>query len=41
MKKNYNQPEVSVAQLASMTLMQAVSSTESFGLGDIPVDDQW
>ena len=25
MKKNYNQPEVQVAQFASMTLMQAAS----------------
>ena len=30
-KKNYNQPEVQVAQYASMTLMQAASSAPGFG----------
>ena len=41
-KKVYNQPEVQVAQFASMALMQAqAASTQSMGVhSDIP-GDQW
>jgi len=41
MKKHYNQPEVQVAQFASMTLMQAASpANNTFGI--IPIEgDQW
>ena len=41
MKKLYNQPEVQVAQFASMTLMQAASPATTMELHtDIP-GDQW
>ena len=41
MKKHYNQPEVQVAQFASMTLMQAASPAYNMGIHtDIP-GDQW
>ena len=40
MKKNYINPEVLVAQFASMTLMQAASPADVFGI--IPIEgDQW
>ena len=40
MKKNYINPEVQVAQFASMTLMQAASPADVFGI--IPIEgDQW
>ena len=41
MKKNYINPEVQVAQFASMTLMQAASPAgPTMGTNDIP-GDQW
>ena len=40
MKKNYINPEVLVAQFASMTLMQAVSPANILGIHDIE-GDQW
>ena len=44
MKRIYNQPEVQVAQYASMTLMQAASgggsTQENMGMNDIP-GEQW
>lgn len=41
MKRIYNQPEVQVAQFASMTLMQAASPANNMELHtDIP-GDQW
>ena len=44
MKRNYNQPEVQVAQFTSMTLMQAASPAPAptglpIGTGD--TDTQW
>ena len=39
-KKIYNQPEVLVAQFASMTLMQVVSPANILGIHDIE-GDQW
>jgi hypothetical protein len=40
MKRIYNQPEVQVAQFASMTLMQAASPANVLGI--IPIEgDQW
>lgn len=46
--KKYIQPEISVAQYNSMTLMQAASggegggsSTGSTPVNTIPTDDQW
>ena len=39
-KKLYNQPEVQVAQFASMTLMQAASPANIMGMYDID-GDQW
>jgi len=41
MKKIYNQPEVSVAQFASMSLMQAASPGNSMNLGSTITDQQW
>ena len=42
MKKNYNQPEVTVAQFASMTLMQAASGAgDQMGLSSTITDEQW
>ena len=42
MKKNYINPEVQVAQYASMTLMQAASPAgPTIGTYDIPTYDQW
>ena len=41
MKKLYNQPEVQVAQFASMSLMQAASpAATDMNIVDIP-GDQW
>ena len=41
MKRIYNQPAVQVAQIASMTLMQAASPAgPTIGTYDIP-GDQW
>ena len=40
MKRNYNQPEVLVAQFASMTLMNAASPAPTMGFNDID-SDQW
>jgi hypothetical protein len=40
MKRNYNQPEVLVAQFASMALMQAASPANTMGFNDID-SDQW
>ncbi len=39
-KKHYNQPEVLVAQFASMNLMQSASPANTLGLHDIE-GDQW
>ena len=42
MKKNYINPEVQVAQYASMSLMKAASSPSGGSkLNDIETDDQW
>ena len=45
MKKLYNQPEVLVAQYASMTLMQAASGAPAGGdqmpIGGGDTDSQW
>jgi len=40
MKKTYFQPEITVAQFASMTLMQAVSPANTFNMYDIE-GEQW
>ena len=40
MKRTYNQPEVQVAQFASMALMQAASPANMNIHSDIP-SDQW
>ncbi len=40
MKKLYNQPEVQVAQYASMSLMEAASPATDMNIVDIP-SDQW
>ena len=41
-KKLYNQPEVQVAQYASMSLMEASGSPSGGGkLNEIETDDQW
>ena len=40
MKKNYINPDVQVAQFASMALMQAASPANTIGTYDIP-GDQW
>jgi len=40
MKKNYINPEVQVAQFASMTLMQAASPANTFNMYNIE-GDQW
>ena len=40
MKKSYINPEVQVAQFASMTLMQAASPAGTMGFNDIE-GDQW
>ena len=41
MKKNYINPEVQVAQYASMSLMEAASPANTMGVhSDIP-SDQW
>ena len=40
-KKIYSQPEMQIAQMASMTLMQAVSSAgDTLGMKNIE-SDQW
>ena len=44
MKRNYNQPEVLVAQFASMTLMQAASPAPTqtgIPIGNGDTDTQW
>ena len=46
MKKHYNQPEVQVAQFASMTLMQAASgapapTSDQMSIGGSDTDIQW
>ena len=45
MKRTYNQPEVQVAQFASMTLMQAASGAPAAGdqmpIGGGDTADQW
>ena len=44
MKRTYNQPEVQVAQLASMTLMQAASPAPAqtgLPIGSGETDQQW
>ena len=40
MKKNYINPDVQVAQFASMSLMQVASPATTMGTYDIP-SDQW
>lgn len=40
MKRIYNQPEVQVAQFASMTLMLGTSPTINMDINDIP-SEQW
>ena len=40
MKRIYNQPEVQVAQFASMTLMQAASPANTMQFNNIE-GDQW
>ena len=40
MEKIYNQPEVQVAQFASMSLMQAVSPANTLDIHEIE-SDQW
>ena len=43
MKRNYIQPSVTIAQVATMTLMQAASPAgNSMNVNSsIPTDDQW
>ena len=43
MKKNYNQPEVTAAQVAldSMILAGSPAAGNNAPLYDIPTDDQW
>lgn len=41
-KKIYNQPEIQIAQFASMSLMQAASPTgNTMGMSSIITDEQW
>ena len=42
MTKTYIQPEVQVAQFASMSLMQAASPAgNTMGMSNIATDEQW
>ena len=42
MKKQYNQPEVQVTEIISMSVMQVVSADgDSFNMFDATTDDQW
>ncbi len=41
-KKIYNQPEIQIAQFASMSLMQAASPAgNTMGMSSTITDDQW
>jgi len=41
MKKNYINPEVQVAQIASMTLMEAASPANTMGIHTDIEGEQW